>query len=205
VSSFDTVVATVQLPIFCNLIPAAEQSYLDFLGQTDYLGVVCPLLVLDRSLTGFWTLNITDERIPFTGAIETTTYIDPQYVGGHHLVYLPKYFAPGNPLQHMSDEEIQIAWLQHIETMFPDFDRSWIRYFVVQRERYVEPLHKMNATHLIPEIETPIRDLYLTTTAQIYPELTNGESVSRYARQVAEMILQATGQAHPSEVVFANK
>ena len=93
-------------------------------GQDRLSGHHCPLLVLDRPLTGYWTLNITDDRIPFTGVIETTTYIDPQYVGGHHLVYLPKYTAPDSAWQRMSDDEIRKMWLENLEAMFPDFDRK---------------------------------------------------------------------------------
>ena len=74
--------------------------------------------------------------------------------------------------------------------MFPQFDRSWIRYFMVQRARYVEPLHPLNGTHLIPPLRSPINNLYLATNAQIYPTLTNGESISRKAREVAELILR---------------
>ncbi|MCS6911296.1 MAG: hypothetical protein NZM11_12135 [Anaerolineales bacterium] len=55
----------------------------------------------------------------------------------------------------------------------------------------MEPLHKLNETHLIPEIKTPVAGLYLATTAQIYPALTNGESVTRHARQVAELLTNA--------------
>ena len=190
VRSFDAVVVTLQAPIFRRLIPDAGQDYDDYLSKTDYLGIICPLLVLDRPLTGYWTLNITDDRIPFTGVIETTAYIDPQYVGGHHLVYLPKYTAPGSEWQQKSDDEIREIWLQNLETMFPDFDRSWIRYFPVHREAYVEPLHRLNATHLIPSVKTPIENLYLATTAQIYPALTNGESVSRHAREAAQVVLE---------------
>jgi hypothetical protein len=60
----------------------------------------------------------------------------------------------------------------------------------VHRTRYVEPLHPMNSLHLIPAIKTPIERLYLATTAQIYPALTNGESVTRHARQVAQTIAE---------------
>ncbi|BCX02938.1 MAG: hypothetical protein KatS3mg053_0876 [Candidatus Roseilinea sp.] len=65
----DAVVVTSQVPIFLRLIPAANKSYRDFLGRTEYLGIVCPLMVLDKPLTGYWTLNITDDRAPFTGII----------------------------------------------------------------------------------------------------------------------------------------
>jgi len=190
VYTFDTLAAALQIPILRGLIPGADQDYHDFLSKTDYLGVICPLLVLDRPLTGFWTLNIADDRIPFTGVIETTTYIDPQYVGGHRLVYLPKYTTPGSCWQQMSDEAIREIWLQNLETMFPHFDRRWVRYFPIHRERYVEPLHWLNSAQLIPHVKTPVENLYLATTAQIYPALTNSESVTRHARQVAYMILE---------------
>jgi protoporphyrinogen oxidase len=189
---FDAVVATVQLPLFRQLVRGASQDYREFLGQTEYLGIVCPLLVLDRPLTDYWTLNITDDRIPFTGVIETTAYIDPQFVGGHHLVYLPKYTVIDSRWQRMSDGEIQETWLQNLETMFPRFDRDWIQYFLVHREPYVEPLHGLNSTHLIPAVKTPVDNLYLATTAQIYPELTNSESVTQHARQCAGVVLEGS-------------
>jgi protoporphyrinogen oxidase len=186
---FDILVATLQPPIFQRMIPDASKEYLEFLAHTKYLGVICPIIILDRPLTGYWTLNITDDGIPFTGVIETTSYIDPQYVGGHHLVYLPKYTAPDSPLQKVPDEEIKTQWIKHLESMFPDFDRNWIRYFLVHRERYVEPLHPLNGTDQIPPVHTPIKNLYLASNAQIYPALTNGESISRMAREIAELII----------------
>jgi len=190
--SFDLIISTVQPPILQHMIPDATSEYQNFLTQTRYLGIICPILVLDRPLTGYWTLNLTDDSIPFTGVIETTSYIDPQYAGGHHLVYLPKYTAPDSPLQKMTDEEIKMIWLNQLELMFPQFDRKWIRYFLVQRARYVEPLHPLNGTDLIPSTYTPIDNLYLATNAQIYPTLTNGESVSRKAREVAELVMSKT-------------
>lgn len=187
---FDLIISTVQPPIFQHMIPDASKEYRDFLTKTQYLGIICPILVLDRPLTGYWTLNLTDESIPFTGVIETTTYIDPQYVGGYHLVYLPKYTAPDSPLQKMTDEQVKVIWLNQLELMFPNFDRNWIRYFLVQRARYVEPLHPLNGMDIIPSVDTPIKNLYLATNAQIYPTLTNGESISRKAREVAELVIR---------------
>jgi protoporphyrinogen oxidase len=192
---FDAVAVTAQTPLFRRLIPAASPAYHDYLAKTDYLGIVCPLLVLDRPLTNVWTLNIADPRVPFTGIIETTTYIDPHYVGGHHLVYVPKYTAPGSKWQTMPDEEIRQIWLNHLEEMFPHFDRRSVRYFLVHRTRYVEPLHPMNSLQLIPAVKTPVERLFLATTAQIYPALTNGESVTRHARQAAQTILETQSSA----------
>lgn len=187
---FDKVVCTMQTPVFQRLIPAADKNYHDFLGKSDYLGIIAPLLVLTRPLTGCWTVNITDDRFPFTGVIETTAFIDPKYVNGYHLVYLPKYTAPGSEWQKKTDDEIKAIWLENLKAMFPDFDMATVKYFLTHRERYVEPLHGLNETGLVPTIKTPISNLYLATTSQIYPALTNGESVSRHAREASEIILQ---------------
>ncbi|MEZ4638894.1 MAG: FAD-dependent oxidoreductase [Caldilineaceae bacterium] len=187
--SFDAVVGTTQTPIFQRLIPGADSSYHEFLNQSDYLGIVCPLMIIDKPLSGYWTLNITDDRVPFTGVIETTSYIDPKYVGGHHLIYLPKYTAPGSAWQKHSDEEIREIWLSNLEKMFPDFSRESVRYFFVHRERFVEPLHNLNETDQIPTVDTPVQNLFLATTAQIYPALTNGESVARFAKDAADTVL----------------
>lgn len=195
VRRYAAIAVTAQAPILKRLIPTAPAEYLSFLDQTRYLGIVCPLMVLDRPLTPYWTVNITDTSIPFTGVIETTSYIDPAHVGGHHLVYLPKYTAPGSPLQGYPDEKIRAIWVENLVRMFPDFDPARIRYFSVHREKYVEPLHGLNETHLIPSVATPVQNLYLATTAQIYPALTNGESVCRHGAQVADTILSTVQPA----------
>ncbi|NLE76697.1 MAG: NAD(P)/FAD-dependent oxidoreductase [Chloroflexi bacterium] len=188
---FDAVAATTALPAFRQMIPDAGESYRRLLGQTEYMGLICPLLVLDRPLSGFWTLNITDEAIPFTGVIETTTYIDPRWVGGRHLVYLPKYTAPGSRWQQMSDGEIRSVWLASLETMFPGLEHGAIREFLVHREQWVEPIHGLDSSSLIPRWQTAVQKLYLVTTAQIYPALTNGESVVGHAHQCATQIVAA--------------
>ncbi len=189
--NFDKVVCTMQTPIFQRLIPNADKAYHEFLSKSDYLGIIAPLLILTRPLTGCWTVNITDDRFPFTGVIETTAFIDPKYVNGYHLVYLPKYTAPGSEWQKKTDEEIKTIWLENLRAMFPDFEPASVKYFLIHRERYVEPLHGLNETELVPKVRTPINNLFLATTAQIYPALTNGESVSRHAREASEIILGA--------------
>jgi protoporphyrinogen oxidase len=50
--TYDAIVCTLQVPIYQRLIPEAEQSYHDYLSQTEYLGITSPLLVLSRPLSG---------------------------------------------------------------------------------------------------------------------------------------------------------
>jgi len=183
----DTVVLTPQEPIAARLIPDAPADLLQRLSSTRYLGIVCPLIVMDRPLTDIWTVNIADTGVPFTGVIETTSYIDPQHVGGHHLVYVPKYTAPDSRWLTMSDGEVREAWLSALERMCPAFSRAHVRYMSIHRERYVDPLHPVGGPP-VSSLRMPVDGLYLATTAQIYPALTSGESVTRHAAAAADVI-----------------
>jgi protoporphyrinogen oxidase len=196
---YDAVVATMQVPLYRSLIPDAYPTYHGFLDKIEYMGIIVPLLVLDRPLSGYWSLNIADERFSYNRVIETTACMDPKFVGGHHLVYLPKYTASDSWWQQLSDEEIRTIWLHELEAMFPSFDRSWVRYFLIHREPYFEPLHRLGGTDHIPSIKTPVENLYLATTAQIYPELANCESVSRHARRAAHTILDEQYRLYDSQ------
>jgi protoporphyrinogen oxidase len=190
VQTFDRIVSTLQLPITHRLIPEADSAFRDSLLSMDYLGVIAVLLVLDRPLTGYWTINITDDRYPFTGIIETTAYIDPKHVGGHHLVYLPKYVSPGSAWVKKGDDQIRELWIDALQEMFPDFDAASIEEIRIHRERFVEPLHGVGQPTQVPAVVTPVRNFFIATTAQIYPQLTNGESVTRFAEEVRRAVLQ---------------
>lgn len=193
--AYDHVVVTAPMPVAARLLPGAPPAYLDELVAFRYLGIVCPLLVLSRPLSDYWVTNIADSSVPLTGVIETTAYIDPQYVGGHHLVYAPKYTAPDSEWMRASDQEIRETWLKALKTIFPTMDPAVVRQFVVHRERLVEPLREAGSTRSVPSFRTPVEGLHLVTTAQIYPALTNGESVTRHARDAAQHILEALGRS----------
>jgi protoporphyrinogen oxidase len=186
---YDAVISTLGSPILTTLIPGAPQNFRDLLAKQEYLGVLCPMLILKKPLMPYYVLNITDERIPFTAVVETTNLIDPKHVKGHHIVYLPKYLAPDNEMARWPDEQVKTEWMKHLKRMFPDFDESCITEFFVQRARYVEPIRPMGTLDEIPSIRTPVDRLYMGNTVMIYPDLGNGEAVTRFALKVIEQVL----------------
>lgn len=190
--SSEGVVVTMQTPIARRLLPPNVPEVAASWGALEeYLGIVCVLMVLRRSLTPYYTLNITDERIPFTGVIETTNLIDRQYSGGHHLVYLPKYVSATNPYAQMDDQTLLQNFNGHLRQMFPDLRTEDIAAVRVGRERYVEPLHPVGRTDDIPAIVSDVAGLYLVNSSQIYPQLTNGEAAVAYAQSASQTIAEA--------------
>ncbi|MBZ0278030.1 MAG: FAD-dependent oxidoreductase [Anaerolineae bacterium] len=184
---FDALVAAVATPSFARLIPGADPAYLKQLEQSKYLGLICPVMVLNRPLTTFWTLNLTDPSSPFSTIIET---VHPEHEG-YHVVYLPKYTSPDNDWMGVPDETIREAWLTHLKQLFPDFQESQIQHFAVSRSRYVEPVY---TTHSFPnalDVQTPYPGLFLANTAQVYPELPTSEAAVVHAQRVAQRIRSA--------------
>ncbi len=190
VEPYDAVISTLASPILANLLPEAPTGFRAMLAKQQYLGVLCPLLILKKQLLPYYVLNITDESIPFTAVVETTNLIDPQHVKGYHLVYLPKYLAPDNEMANWPDEQVKTEWMKHFRRMFPAFNEADIVDFIVQRARYVEPIRPMGTRDEIPPIKTPVERLYMGNTVMIYPELGNGEAVTRFAAKVAEQVIE---------------
>jgi len=177
----DAVVVTTPLPILNRLVPERYRDLIDVPPDGEYLGVVCGLMLLDRRLTPYYALNITDDAIPFTGIIETTNLIAPEHVGGNHLVYLPKYVTPDSPYARLSDDELRSLYVTNLKRMFPEFEESWIRHLFVFRERFVEPLHRIGRRRPVLPTATALPGLFVVNNGQIYPDLTNCQASVRHA------------------------
>jgi protoporphyrinogen oxidase len=105
-----------------------------------HLGVVAVVLTLRRSLSPYYVLNLLDPGLPFTGVIESTNVRPPDSVGGLHLVYLPKYISPGNPLEKTPDDEVMAAFSRSLGVVFPDLRPEDIVDRAVVRASDVQPL-----------------------------------------------------------------
>jgi protoporphyrinogen oxidase len=184
--TFDRVIAAIATPNFMHLIPSASSVYLQQLGQSKYLGLICPVMVLEKPLTDYWTLHLTDPNYPFATIIETPHPTQSDL----SLVYLPRYTAPDNDWMGVSDEDIRKAWISHLKPLFPEFDEQQVRWFAVTRSRYVEPIYAIHAARHTPKFATPYTNLYLANSSQVFPELPTSEAVINHARRLAQEILR---------------
>lgn len=184
---FDTVVCTLAPPLARRLLAPglAERAPAD---HCRYLGVICVLLRTTRSVSPYYTLNITDRRIPLTTVVETTHVVDPDYVGGH-LVYAAKYVDPSHADLERPAEDVQADYLGHVRTIFPSLRDEEILASVVQRARVVEPVHAVGGAKRLPDM-FPVPGLALASTAHVYPEVVNGQVVIGVADRLVAGLLE---------------
>ena len=191
--SYDAVIATTPSHAFTRLVPPMPDHYQEKLTNVTYLAAVLLVLVLDRPLTSKYWVNIADRSIPFVGIIEQTNFVDPSLYGGKHIVYLSNYPAIDDPIYQMGSEELLEEVLPHLARINPSFHPSWIQESYHHKVDAAQPIIGINYSQRIPENRTPIKDLYLANTTQIYPEDRGTNYSVRLGRRVAEMVLEDHG------------
>jgi len=188
--AFDSVLVTTAPEIFTSLAPNLPADYRNRLSKINYLANVCLVMKLDRSLSDAYWLNVGDPTIPFTGVIEHTNMQRPEDYGGAHLAYLSRYLDAEDPYYRMSAEELFDAYLPHLQKMFKDFSREWVKELWVWRERYTQPVIGLRYSEIKPPFRTPVKDLWLCCMAQVYPEDRGTNYAIAYGRRVAREMLR---------------
>ena len=187
---FDAVITTTPSYIFPGLVPTLPPDYLELLTTTNYLSAVLIILVLDRPLSNMYWLNIADRGLPFVGVIEHTNMIDKSIYGDNHIVYVTNYLSRQSDLYQMTQEELLAVYVPHLKKINPDFDKSWIIEDHYHKVDGAQPIIGLNYSQQIPDHRTPIKNLYLANTTQIYPEDRGTNYSVRMGRQVARMVME---------------
>jgi protoporphyrinogen oxidase len=188
---FDLVIATLQPPALRFLLPEPLQHLLAAYPRR-YLGVVCPVLKVRRSLTPYYSINIC-EPTPITTAVETSHVVGTEHTDGLRLVYLPKYCEADAPEQSEDDDRLLDRFVAMLGRMVPDFRRDEIVDWTVQRAKLVEPVHALGTRPRVAPIWPEVTGLALASSAQVYPRLLNGDSVIGLAEDVAAQAAERLG------------
>lgn len=168
-------------------------------GRVDYVGVVCLVLLLRRSLSPYYVINIADREVPFTGVIEMSNLIKTEETAGRHLVYVPKYAPPGDPLYDLPAEEVLARFLPGLRKMFGGPSDAEIEAFSVQRAPYVQPLQVRHYSEQIPPMEGDEEGLFFVNSAQLVSSNLNNNEVIRHARAAAQALDEGVRHAsHPA-------
>ena len=181
--------------VLCTLVPSQARGLLSpglaAVVPDDhcrYLGVVCLLLRTTRSVSPYYTLNITDRRVPLTTVVETTHVVDPEFAGGS-LLYATKYVDPGHADLTRPVDEVERDYLGLVRTIFPALRDDEIEAAVVQRARVVEPVHLLGGAGRLPTM-FPVPGLAMASTAHVYPEIVNGQAVIGVADRAVAGLLE---------------
>jgi protoporphyrinogen oxidase len=190
-ADFDYVISTIPSKALMRIVPGLSPEYCARLDSAKYLGVVCFVLVIKRSLSQFYVTNLGDENVPFTGIIEMTNLVSVEETAGHHLIYLPKYTAPDDPLFEASEDDLWAQFQAGLQRVFPQLDLSSIERRFLFRERYVQPVPVLRYSSIMAGRDTGIPGLLLANTTQIINSTLNNNAMVQIAREAVQTIIEA--------------
>ena len=152
-----------------------------FISNADNLGAVIDLKILNY---------IIDEDIPFLGLIEHTNLVSENYYNGDHILYITNYLDYKDKVFKEDKNKLLDKYVSYLEEINPDFKKSYIESFEYNSVSAAQPLLHINYSFLKPEYQSPINNLYIGNTSQIYPEDRGTNYSVKIAGEIVSLILR---------------
>ncbi|MDP4179596.1 MAG: NAD(P)/FAD-dependent oxidoreductase [Bacillota bacterium] len=166
---YDYVVFTPALQHFVDVCKNAPEDYIKPLRVVKYDCSMIMVMILKEKLSDFYWLNVSDDEIPFGGLIEHTNFIPKEVYGGKVILYFSKYLNVNSKYLSMTEDEVKNIYVEHLRKIYPDFKEDLIEKCYIFKDRYAQPIWPMNYSKIKPAYKTPIKNLYMANTSQIYP------------------------------------
>ena len=88
---------------------------------------------------------------------------------GDHILYVPQYLSADDPRFAQSDADVLRSYTDALALIHPGFDRSWIRFSAIFRDRFAQPICLTDYRATTPSVATPVANLFLTDSCQLHP------------------------------------
>lgn len=180
--------ATIPTTHLSQMLRDYASEYAEELSKIEYFGAVCTILEMDRPLSNIYWLNIADPGFPFGGVIEHTNFISHDNYNGSHIVYLSRYFALNDPIASSSKKEILNQMITPLKRINPQFNESWIKNTYVFRTNSAATVCGLNFSEIVPNCETPIKNMYIVNMSHIYPDERSCNNAVRIAALACKKI-----------------
>ena len=148
---------------------------------------------LTERVTPFFWVNTNDRRVPFAGMIEYTNLNPLPELGGDRILYVPQYLSADDPRYRQSDEEVLRKYCDSLAVIHPGFDRSWVKFSAVFRDRFAQPICRMDYRTSTPTIATPVPNLFLTDSSQLHPHDRTISGSFGLGKEAARLAAAASG------------
>lgn len=147
-----------------------SEQYTKQLKKLRSLAASTLILALNRPFLKnkiYW-LNINKNDWPFLAVVEHTNFIDRARYDNQHLVYVGKYLPEDDPLFSYSKEKLFEHYQPYLEQLCPGFQENLVDYYLF-KDVQAQPVVGKNHSRILPEITTPLPDLYWAGMEHVYP------------------------------------
>lgn len=180
----DDVVLTTAASLAARIVPQLGDTEQALLAQVKEQGVVCVSLVLDRPLTDAYLTYLLDDTI-LTAVVDMSSFVAPDQLDGHGLVYLPRYCPPSDPAFTEPDDVVIGRFSDALRAVYPEFAARTVVASGVARAREVFAIPTIGYSDRVLPFVTSVPGVHLVNASQIVNGTLNvDESVQLAERAV---------------------
>ncbi|MCB9247708.1 MAG: FAD-dependent oxidoreductase [Ignavibacteriales bacterium] len=192
----DYIVSTIPLPQFAEIVKGTkfENSFRD--PKLTYQGVVNALFFLNRPLDNYYWTPVVNSNTEFDGVVEMTELVDKAQYGNKNMVYVMKYCHRDSDLFKEDENTIAERWKKQLLNLYPDlnFTEADIDDIKIFKAPFVEPIYPLGYSKIKPDMRLNGTNIFLATSAQVYPNITSWNASTGLANEVVEKLKQLNEQ-----------
>lgn len=128
------------------------------------------------------------ENNSFGALIEHTNLIPKELYNGTRILYLASYVDKCSKLMRMPEEEVFKQYFKDLKSMFP-INMENVKWWKVSRDFNTGLVYKKGISDLIPDIQTPVKNIFIGGMFNSYPERGISKSI-----QIGEKIVSRISQ-----------
>jgi len=177
--SYDKILVTIPIPEFLKVAKGVPFDYASRISKVKYCPCVTVVIGTDKLLGRHYWINVFNERIHMImqHSILADLYDDK-------ISWVLRYGGSEEDLD-LKDGDIIEAYTAVVKKYFPEVEIKWSLVF---REKYAEPVYDKDYASYMPNNKTPVEGLYFAGIATTYPKIRNMNTVLMEGENVAELI-----------------
>lgn len=192
--TFDTVLLTIPTPLAAKIAPLPS-SYIKTPLTIPHLYAQVLILETDTPiLTSTYWLNVTDQSFPFLAVVAHTNFMDKKYYGNKHLTYIGNYLPSNHENITMTKEQLLKKFTPFIKRLSPtmNYKLRTTNSFLFTAP-FAQPVHERNYSQKIPNIQTPLPNVYLANMDSIVPWDRGTNYAVELGQKAANLMLSSHG------------
>jgi len=169
---FNQVLAAIPPKELTHLVPDLGGDYKERINQLKGIGAVMVIFSLKHPLSpyGYYWYNLPKSAgFPFLALVEHTNFVSREHFNNETLIYCGDYPDPSHEYFSLTQEKLVERFIPCLKRINPAFKADWINHSWMFRTPFAQPIPPMNHSENIPEIQTPIPNLFLASMSQVYP------------------------------------
>jgi len=168
--NFDKIIVTLPTSLFVKIAPQLPDEYKTKYARLKSLGATNLVLRLKQPFltNGTYWLSVCEKDAPIMAIVEHTNFMDKKFYNNEYLVYLGNYL-PNDHLEFLMNKQEKLKLFDpFLKKINSDYKKHLID-FELFKAPFAQPIVPTNYSKDIPEVKTPLSNIYLANIQQVYP------------------------------------